>query len=137
MTKFVLKPYFQPQSSNAPSSTATTSEDSASSAVPGQTRSTAPQDTVADPLWKRPSQLSLDVYISTTPLPGQVLGLDVGPDVNLAHLRWDNIEWGDWKAERNWTGDIRLPSVRAIIFYGVSFFLSSSYALTTYDEIDR
>lgn len=70
-----------------------------------------PQDIVADPLWKRPSQLSFDIFISTTPLPGEVLGVNAGPDVNLAHLTWKDIQWGDWNINRDWTGDIPLPSV--------------------------
>lgn len=85
---------------------------------PGQTPGSggrvmsARQDLVADPLWGRPTKLSLNVYISTTDLPGHVLGREAGPEVNLAHLSWDNIEWGNWNVRRNWTGDIRLPSVR-------------------------
>jgi hypothetical protein len=79
---------------------------------PGQRVMNAPQGLVADPIWNRPTQLSLNVYISTTDLPGHVLGRDAGPEVNLVHLSWDNIEWGDWNVQRNWTGDIRLPLVR-------------------------
>ncbi|KAF8313464.1 cleft lip and palate transmembrane 1 [Clavulina sp. PMI_390] len=42
-------------------------------------------------------------------MPGEVLGLNAGPDVNLAHISWKDVQWGDWKMERDWTGDIALP----------------------------
>jgi len=90
----------------------------------GQTVVTAPQDLIAEPIWNRPIQLSLNVYISTTNLPGKVLERNAGPEVNLAHLSWDNIEWGDWNVQRNWTGDITLPSVRNSCRYRSVQFLT-------------
>lgn len=115
VSKFVLQPWLAPTlPAVVQTSTGETSDGPTVVPKPGEpvpTTVSVPQDVIATPLWNRPSQLSLDIFISTTPMPGEVLDVNVGPDVNLAHLTWKDIQWGDWTVERDWTGDIPLPSV--------------------------
>lgn len=117
--KFVVQPWVEKQSVGVSQSGETLAGSGQTPGL-GQKVVTAPKDLVADPIWKRPLQLSLNIYISTTDSPGKVLQHDTGPDVNLAHLSWDNIKWGSWDIQHNWTGDIPIPSVRTSCNRGVS-----------------
>lgn len=72
---------------------------------------TAPDTTVAVPIWPKGTSINVNVLIATTANPGEVLSLNPAPGTNLAHLHWDNIKYGDWDIDRTWSAGIRLPPV--------------------------
>lgn len=110
MSKFALQPLLGNKSAEV--APVASDPSSPSTGSPSSPQDPKKPDVIANPLWAMPSDLTVDLYISTTPMPGEVLSLNPGPDVNLQHISWKDIQYGNWEIDRSWEGEIRVPNVR-------------------------
>jgi hypothetical protein len=102
VTKFVLKPLL-PEPQASPGSSGHTP--SAQGVGESSSATTVKENAVAQPIWSLGTNFTIDLYVSTSPNPSDLFAKSKKNDGNtLAHVTWENINWGNWSIDEAWTG---------------------------------